>query len=201
MIKYAVLVGSKGRGSNMAALLSGSASGSVPAECALVVSPKAETPAILRAQAFGVKTEVLPYKSECYGEKLMALLTENQVEIICLAGYMTLLPAGVVEAYRHRILNIHPALLPKFGGKGMYGNFVHEAVLAGGETESGCTVHYVTEEYDEGAPIIQKRCPVLSDDTVETLSARVLDLEHAAYQEALTHVARKIESGEHGQED
>ncbi len=201
MIKYAVLVGSKGRGSNMAALLSGSASGSVPAQCSLVVSPKAETPAILRAQAFGVKTEVLPYKSEGYGEKLLALLKENQVEIICLAGYMTLLPEKVVSAYRGRILNIHPALLPKFGGKGMYGHFVHEAVLAAGENESGCTVHFVTEEYDEGAPILQRKCPVLTGDTVETLSARVLDLEHAAYQEALTLVARKIESGEHGQED
>lgn len=201
MIKYAILVGSKGRGSNMAALLTGSASGTVPAECSLVVSPKAETPAILRAQALGVKTEVLPYKSESYGDKLMALLRENQVEIICLAGYMTLLPCEVVEAYRGRILNIHPALLPKFGGKGMYGHFVHEAVLAAGETESGCTVHYVTEEYDEGAPIIQKMCRVLPDDTVETLSARVLDLEHAAYQEALTLVAQRIESGENGQED
>jgi len=201
MIKYAVLVGSKGRGSNMAALLSGSASGSVPAQCALVVSPKAETPAILRAQAFGVTTEVLPYKSESYGEKLIALLKEGQVEIICLAGNMTLLPEEVVAAYRGRILNIHPALLPKFGGKGMYGHFVHEAVLAAGESESGCTVHYVTEEYDEGAPVIQKRCPVLPGDTVETLSARVLDLEHAAYQEALTLVARRNESGEHGQED
>ena len=201
MIKYAILVGSKGRGSNMAALLTGSASGTVPAECTLVVSPKADTPAILRAQALGVKTEVLPYKSESYGGKLMALLLENQVEIICLAGYMTLLPSEVVEAYRGRILNIHPALLPKFGGKGMYGHFVHEAVLAAGETESGCTVHYVTEEYDEGAPIIQKKCRVLPDDTVETLSARVLDLEHAAYQEALTLVAQRIESGENGQED
>ena len=192
MIKYAVMVGSKGRGSNMAALLAGSDSGQIPAQCSLVVSPKEGTPALLRAEAFGVQTAVLPYKSENYGSNLLALLQEKGVEIICLAGYMTLLPAEVVTSYPKRIINIHPALLPKFGGKGMYGHFVHEAVLAAGETESGCTVHYVTEEYDEGEAILQLKCPVLADDTVDSLAERVLDLEHKAYQQGLTLLAEKL---------
>ena len=176
----------------MAALLAGSDSGQIPARCALVVSPKEGTPALLRAEAFGVQTAVLPYKSENYGSNLLALLQEKGVEIICLAGYMTLLPAEVVAAYPKRIINIHPALLPKFGGKGMYGHFVHEAVLAAGETESGCTVHYVTEEYDEGEAIVQLKCPVLAGDTVDSLAERVLDLEHKAYQQGLTLLAEKL---------
>lgn len=192
MIKYAVMVGSKGRGSNMAALLAGSDSGQIPAQCALVVSPREGTPALLRAEAFGVQTAVLPYKSENYGANLLALLKDKGVDVICLAGYMTLLPAEVVAAYPKRIINIHPALLPKFGGKGMYGHFVHEAVLASGETESGCTVHYVTEEYDEGEGIVQLKCPVFAEDTVETLADRVLDLEHQAYQQGLTLLAEML---------
>ncbi len=180
----------------MAALLTGSESGVVPAQCALVVSPKDGTPALLRAEAFGVETAVLPYKSESYGLKLMETLRSRGVEILCLAGYMTLLPAEVVAAYPKRIINIHPALLPKFGGRGMYGRFVHEAVLAAEEKESGCTVHYVTEKYDEGEAIVQLRCPVMPDDTVESLSERVLDLEHKAYQEGLTILANKLTSKE-----
>jgi phosphoribosylglycinamide formyltransferase-1 len=98
---------------------------------------------------------------------------------------MTLLPSAVVSAYPGKILNIHPALLPKFGGKGMYGLRVHEAVLAAGEKESGCTVHFVNEDYDDGPPLYQAKCPVLPDDTPETLAERVLELERDAYPEAL----------------
>jgi phosphoribosylglycinamide formyltransferase-1 len=98
---------------------------------------------------------------------------------------MRLLPEEVLAAFPNRVLNIHPALLPKFGGKGMYGMHVHEAVVAARETESGCTVHFVNEHYDEGAILHQRRCPVLPDDTPETLAARVLEQEHLAYPEAI----------------
>jgi phosphoribosylglycinamide formyltransferase-1 len=100
------------------------------------------------------------------------------------------LPLEVLSLFPNRVLNIHPALLPKFGGKGMYGHHVHEAVLAAGEAESGCSVHFVNERYDEGAVILQKVCPVLPDDTPDTLAARVLVLEHQAYPEALAKVIR-----------
>jgi phosphoribosylglycinamide formyltransferase-1 len=98
---------------------------------------------------------------------------------------MSMVPAPVLAAFPDRIFNVHPALLPKFGGKGMYGMHVHEAVVAAGETESGCTVHLVNEHYDEGRILLQLRCPALPDDTPETLAARVLTLEHQAYVQAL----------------
>ena len=98
---------------------------------------------------------------------------------------MRLLPAEVLKSFPNRVLNIHPALLPKFGGKGMYGVRVHEAVLSSGDNESGCTIHFVTEHYDEGEPLLQLKCPILPNDTIETLSNRVLDLENRAYPQAL----------------
>lgn len=130
----------------------------------------------------GVRAAVIE-PGEDYGARLLAEL--GSCDWICLAGYLRLLPSEVLARFPNRVLNIHPALLPKFGGKGMYGQRVHEAVIAAGETESGCTVHYVNEQYDEGAIILQRRCPVEAVDTAETLAARVLEQEHLAYVEAL----------------
>ena len=160
-----------------------------PAEAAVVVSPKEDTPAVEGAKDHGLSVAVIdPVTTTEYGKDLLAVLTQTEVEWICLAGYLRLLPSEVLSTYENRILNIHPALLPKFGGKGMYGIRVHEAVLASGEMESGCTVHLVTETYDEGPIILQKKCPVEKDDTPETLALRVLKLEHQAYSEALRKV-------------
>lgn len=189
--RIAFFVGSQGRGTNMANLVAACLSGSVPAVPALVVSPKAGTPAVLRAESLGIRVKVVP-KTERYAEDLLLALKESQIDVVCLAGYMFLLPKEVVGAFPRRILNIHPALLPKFGGKGMYGIHVHEAVIAAGEKESGCTVHFVTERYDEGDIVLQKRCPVTPDLTPETLAHRVLDLEHAAYPEALKLVLESL---------
>jgi formyltetrahydrofolate-dependent phosphoribosylglycinamide formyltransferase len=175
----------------MASLAAACLSGFVPAEPALVVSPADGTPAVLRARALGVEVAVVP-KSDDYAARLSAILREGRIDVVCLAGYMFLLPIEIVRAYEGRMLNIHPALLPKFGGKGMYGRHVHEAVLAAGETESGCSVHFVTERYDEGPVLLQKRCPVLPSDTVETLADRVLDLEQTAYPEALKLLVSRL---------
>jgi formyltetrahydrofolate-dependent phosphoribosylglycinamide formyltransferase len=185
------MVGTKGRGTNMATLIAACHSGDVPAEAALVVSPADSTPAVLRAHALGVRVSVVP-KSDSYEADLSAELASAGTDIVCLAGFMFLLPLSVVRAYEGRILNIHPALLPKYGGKGMYGRHVHEAVLAAGETESGCSVHFVTERYDEGPVLLQKKCPVMPDDTPETLAERVLDLEHTAYPEALKLLVSRL---------
>ncbi|MCG9895289.1 MAG: phosphoribosylglycinamide formyltransferase [Fimbriimonadaceae bacterium] len=192
-MRFAVLVGSKGRGSNMAALISGSFSGAVQAEAALVVAPREDAPAVARARALGVPVAVVPIKGEGYAGRLLSALGSARVEIVCLAGYMSLLPGEVVAAFEGRILNIHPALLPKFGGKGMYGIHVHEAVIAAGESESGCTVHLVDERYDEGAILLQRRVPVLPDDTAETLAERVLDQEHIAYQDGLNLLVERLQ--------
>lgn len=163
-------------------------SGEVPAEVKVVVAPRADAPALIRAAEAGLTLETVD-PGENYGERLVRALAD--VDWICLAGYLRLLPKEVLQAFPHRVLNIHPALLPKFGGQGMYGLRVHQAVLDAGESVSGCTVHYVNERYDEGAIILQKRCQVLCGDTAEVLAERVLALEHLAYPEALAKVIRE----------
>ncbi|MDI9637351.1 phosphoribosylglycinamide formyltransferase [Kamptonema cortianum] len=183
--RIAILVGSRGRGSNMAAIIKACQSGQVAAEVVLVVAPSPAAPALKVAQELGVKTSVLSTKAPDYEKDLVSLLRDHSVDLVCLAGYMTLLPKGVLDAFPKRVLNIHPALLPKFGGKGMYGMHVHEAVIAAKESTSGCTVHFVSEKYDEGAIILQKSCPVEESDTPESLASKVLKLEHQAYVEAI----------------
>jgi len=119
----------------------------------------------------------------------LAVLGASRADLLVLAGYIKLVPAEVVAAYRGRIINVHPALLPKFGGPGMYGSRVHEAVLASGDTESGATVHLVTEEYDQGGILAQARVPVLPGDTAESLASRVLGVEHQLLPAAVLHAA------------
>lgn len=187
MVQIAVFVGTRGRGSNLRAIHDACSRGEVPGRVALVVGTRQDSGAIEWAREAGLPIVVVE-PGEGYGPRLLDALKQASVDWICLAGYLRLLPAEVLQAFPNRVLNIHPALLPKHGGKGMYGMHVHEAVLAAGEDESGCTVHYVTEHYDEGAPILQMRCPVFPGDTPESLAARVLVLEHRAYPEALRRV-------------
>jgi phosphoribosylglycinamide formyltransferase 1 len=186
--RLAILIGTHGRGSNMSAIADACARGGTPAEVAVVVAPNDTAPAVAVALEKGLHVAVIPYKADDYAPALMAELQTQGCEWVCLAGYMRLLPAEVLDAFPNRVLNIHPALLPKFGGKGMYGMHVHEAVLASGDQESGCSVHYVNERYDEGQVILQLRCPVEPGDTPETLAGRVLALEHKAYALALAKV-------------
>lgn len=159
--------------------------GRLPMEVACVIAPSMEAPALERARSRNVPMRVIEAADERFADELLAVLQQERVDLLCLAGYMRLLPAKVVRAMPNRILNIHPALLPKFGGKGMYGMRVHEAVLASGETETGATVHFVNERYDEGAVLLQKRVPVEEGDTPESLAARVLPVEHETYVEAI----------------
>jgi folate-dependent phosphoribosylglycinamide formyltransferase PurN len=116
----------------------------------------------------------------------------SEVELVCLAGYLRRFR---VDAWRGRTLNIHPALLPDFGGQGMFGTHVHAAVLAAGRTETGCTVHWVDEEYDHGATLVQRRCPVLPGDTAETLAARVFAEECVAYPQAVCQAVQIVKHG------
>ena len=120
----------------------------------------------------------------------MMRLKAHKIDYIALAGYLKLLPPAVVAAYQRRIVNIHPALLPKYGGKGMYGHYVHEAVIAAGDKESGVTIHVVDEIYDNGQILEQAKVPVLPDDTPETLAARVLEQEHKLYPRALNKLIK-----------
>jgi phosphoribosylglycinamide formyltransferase-1 len=133
------------------------------------------------------------YKKECFenGEVLTFLL-ENKIDFIVLAGFLLKIPLDIVRAYPDKIINIHPALLPKFGGKGMYGAHVHEAVVAGKETESGVTIHYVNENYDEGRIIFQAKCKVLPTDTPEEVAAKVHELEYRYFPEVIGRVCLDI---------
>jgi formyltetrahydrofolate-dependent phosphoribosylglycinamide formyltransferase len=183
--KLAILVGPSGRGSNMAAIIRACRNGLISAEVGVVISPSEAALALQVAHDLATPTRVVPY-GDAYAERLRDALLG--IDLVCLAGYLRLLPSAILDQFPNAVLNIHPALLPKFGGKGMYGIHVHTAVLAAGETESGCTVHYVTDHYDEGQVIHQKTCPVYANDTPEDLAARVLQLEHVAYPQAIQHV-------------
>ena len=169
----------------MKALVEAVHNGTLSADVAVVVAPKDGTDAQMIADSLGVPTAVV-MPGDRYGDRLMEVLTG--CEWLCLAGFLRILPSEVLEHFPNRVLNIHPSLLPKFGGKGMYGHHVHEAVIAAGEVESGCTVHIVNEYYDDGAIILQKKCPVFPDDTPDLLAQRVLALEHQAFSEALQKV-------------
>ena len=185
--KVGILVGTKGRGSNMLALIEACQSGKVPAQIGIVIAPAADSPALAKAVERKVPTAVVE-PGDGYGERLLKAL--EGCTVLCLAGLMRMLPQEVLNAFPGRVLNIHPALLPKFGGKGMFGMHVHRAVLESGERESGCSVHIVTPVYDEGPIVVQKTCRIFSDDTPETLAQRVLTLEHEAYPQALSMVLR-----------
>jgi phosphoribosylglycinamide formyltransferase-1 len=172
-VRVAVCV--SGRGSNLAALLDALPPGS-PATVALVVSNRPAAGALQLARNRGIASHTLADAADP-GEWLQ-LLEAHQIGLVVLAGFLSLVPAEVVQAHQGRIINIHPALLPRHGGPGMYGRRVHEAVLASGDTESGATVHLVTEAYDQGRVLGQARVPVRAGDTPDSLAARVLAVEH-----------------------
>lgn len=188
-INIAVMVSSHGRGSNMQAIIDSCRNGSINGQVGVVIGTRADAPAMERARSQGIPVvEVQPksFPSDAeYASRLLEVLAQYKVDLICLAGYMRILPSEVVAAYRWRIMNIHPALIPMFCGKGMYGERVHQAALEYGVKVSGCTVHFVDEEYDTGPIIVQKCVPVEEGDTPETLAARVLSQEHKAYPEAI----------------
>ncbi|MBD3332402.1 phosphoribosylglycinamide formyltransferase [candidate division GN15 bacterium] len=183
-----------GGGSNLQALIDAEKAGILAGDVVWVVSSSKKAYGLRRAEQAGIDTWVYMPKrydsAQGAAQDLLRKLTEREIDYIALAGYLKLLPAEVVRAYSGRIVNIHPALLPKYGGKGMYGHHVHEAVLAAGETESGPTVHLVDEIYDNGRILEQVRVPVESDDTPDSLAARVLEQEHKLYPRVLSKLIR-----------
>lgn len=187
--RICVMVSGHGRGTNLQAIIDACACGEVPGQVALVIGVRGDAPAMDRARSAGIPVSVIsPRRREGqpdYAAALLASLTAHGVELICLAGYMRLLPPSVVAAYAGRIMNTHAALLPLFGGAGMYGERVHEAVIASGMKVSGCTVHFVDDEYDQGPIILQTAVPVLEGDTAGDLAARVLPQEHRNYVRAI----------------
>ena len=191
-----------GGGSNFQALLDRAAAGDLHVEFALFVGNNSKAGAFERARkngipAFHLAPSHFPAEEE-YCARLRALLHEYRIELIILAGYMKKLPVPLVKEFRHRIVNIHPGLLPAFGGAGMYGSHVHEAVIACGAKVSGVTVHFVDEEYDHGPIILQAAVGVLDNDDPHSLAQRVLAVEHANYWRAVEAIAQgriRVEGG------
>ena len=180
-------------GTNLQAIIDSCRSGAIDAEVRVVISNNSRSLALERARRANIPASHLSSSTHPDPDRLDEAITETLrlygVQVVALAGYMKMLGTRTLDAYRSRILNVHPALLPKFGGQGMYGERVHEAVLASGERVSGVTVHLVDEVYDHGPVVAQTQVPVLPDDTPGTLAARVLEQEHVLYPETIQRIA------------
>ena len=188
-----IAVFASGSGSNFQSIIDAAASGALKADLALCVSNRETCGAFDRARTAGIPTLHLDPRDFAeeseYVAALLDGLKQHDVDFIALAGYLRKIPSDVVRAFRGRITNIHPALLPAHGGPGMYGMHVHRAVLASGDSHSGATVHFVDEDYDTGPIILQDTVPVMPGDSAEELAARVLRAEHRLYPAALEAVA------------
>ncbi len=180
-------------GSNLQALIDGCREGRINGRIVVVISNNRKAYSLERARNYGIEalvvSEAMFDGPEAFAVDLLEQLQRREIGLICLAGYMKMIPKQIIATFRNKIINVHPALLPKFGGPGMYGMRVHEAVIAAGETESGATIHLVDEIYDNGRILAQYRVPVLPDDTPDSLQARVLEVEHQLYPETVAQIA------------
>ncbi len=158
----------------------------------LVISNRADAGVLKIAESFGVDSIVIDRRTFYETEDVVSVLNKYEVSLIVLAGFLWLIPEYLVEAFQGRVVNIHPALLPKYGGKGMHGKHVHEAVKKAGESESGMTIHYVNERYDEGQIIFQARCQLSPTDTPEEIAGKVLQLEHKHYAEVIDQLLQRF---------
>ncbi|WP_195533230.1 phosphoribosylglycinamide formyltransferase [Bacteroides finegoldii] len=161
-------------------------------QVSLVLSNRSDAYVLERAHRLGVPCNVFPKEDWMAGDEILAVLQEYHIDFVVLAGFLVRVPDLLLHAYPNKIINIHPALLPKFGGKGMYGDRVHEAVVAAGEKESGITIHYINERYDEGNTVFQTACPVLPTDSPEDVAKKV----HALEYEHFPRVIERLLCGE-----
>jgi len=186
-----IAVLASGGGTNLQALLDhfDSLGDDRAGDVVLVASERAEAGAMARASARGIETVVLPAAGAGGASPLASVLAAHAIDLVVLAGYLRLVPDDVVRAFPERVVNVHPGLLPAFGGKGMYGRRVHEAVLRAGVGVTGVTVHLVDNEYDHGRVVAQWPVPVLPGDDAATLAARVLRVEHALYPRVVQALA------------
>ncbi|WP_455088610.1 phosphoribosylglycinamide formyltransferase [Porphyromonas endodontalis] len=189
MIRIAILA--SGNGSNAENLILQQPSELL--QYPLIITDNAQAGVLQRAERLGVATHVFSRADFREGSAVLQLLQDEKIDAIVLAGFLSRIPQNIVEHYPSRIINIHPALLPRFGGKGMYGHFVHEAVLAAGEEVSGITIHYVDAEYDHGSALCQATCPVYpSTDTPDSLAERIHHLEHLYYPVAVRQMVQRM---------
>jgi phosphoribosylglycinamide formyltransferase 1 len=186
-----ICIFASGSGTNFKAIIEARKSGIIKSEISLLITNNSDCGAVSIAREnhisfFHISRKVFPNcTDEAYAQIFIDKLEEYNIDFIALAGYMKMIDARIIRKYHNRIINIHPALLPEFGGKGMYGMNVHVAVIEAGVKESGVTIHYVNENYDDGEIILQEKVEVAPDDTAETLQKKVLKLEHRCYAEAI----------------
>ena len=186
-LPYRIAIFASGNGSNAQRIAEYFSEKSI-AEVALIVSNRKDAYALERAEALQIPTHCLSKEQFTEGEDVLALLREYCIDFVVLAGFLLLIPQKLIQAFPNAIVNIHPALLPKFGGKGMYGSRVHEAVIAAKEKESGITVHFVNEKYDDGTHILQATCPITATDTPDTLAEKIHQLEYEFFPKAIEKV-------------
>ncbi|MDR3306533.1 MAG: phosphoribosylglycinamide formyltransferase [Endomicrobium sp.] len=192
MTRLAILA--SGGGSNMQTIVDAHKSGILKglAEVVLVISNNANAFVLQRAKKENIKSVYIERKNfkdeEYFNKDILSQLQGAKTDMVCLAGYLRMTGRDILREYKGKILNIHPALLPKFGGKGMYGRYVHEAVVKAGEKKSGATVHFVNEEYDSGKIILQKEVAISEKDTPEDVARRVLEIERQIYPRAIKKV-------------
>ncbi len=194
-MKYIALFAS-GSGTNAERIMA-RLQGHTNARVSIVLTDNPASGVIARAEKFGVPVYVVRRRN-LDAESTLETLRAHRVSFIVLSGFLGLVPTRLIQAFPKRIINIHPALLPSFGGKGMYGERVHKAVIAAGVPESGITIHYVNENYDEGETILQAKCPVLPEDTPASLALRVHELEYAHFPDTVERIAVALPEGIEG---
>lgn len=181
---HSIAIFASGNGSN-AQRIAEYFAGNPSVRISLILSNKRDAFVLKRAQNLDIPHAVFTRDEFYNSDKIPTLLREHGITFIVLAGFLWLIPDSLLSIYKHKIINIHPALLPKYGGKGMFGEHVHEAVIRNGETESGITIHHVNEQYDAGDIIFQAKCPVFSNDTPESLAHRIHALEYEHYPKVI----------------
>ena len=186
-----IAIFASGSGSNAQAIIEHFlAKGKAPVK--LILSNNANAFVLERAKKLNIESVVFNKEQFCNSNEIIDILENKKIDLIVLAGFLWLVPDNILRKYSNRIINIHPALLPKFGGKGMYGMKVHEAVVASGETQSGITIHYVNEEYDRGEIIFQASCTVEPTDTAETVANKIHNLEYTHFPAIVEKIAETI---------
>lgn len=190
--KNNLVIFASGSGTNFQSIIDAVADGRIDAKITGLITNRDNIQSIDRAQRAGIPVAVIKpgeySATESFSEALLNKLSDWNPDLIVLAGYLAMIPKQVISTYKNRMINIHPSLLPKYGGKGYFGKHVHKAVLSAGDSESGCSVHYVTEDYDTGPVIAQKRVPVLNGDTPERLAARILKEEHRLLPDIINQI-------------
>ena len=190
MKKKQIAILASGSGSNAELLVRKSRELDLSYEVKLILTNSAKAGVIERAHQLNVPVFVWDAKDLAGSETFISFLQKHEIDLLVLAGYLKKIESTLIQAYDHKIVNIHPSLLPKYGGKGMYGHHVHEAVIAAHEKESGITIHFVNEHYDEGGIIAQFTCKLSSDDTVESLQKKIQVLEHTHFYQTVNNLCK-----------